>query len=203
MKNGDKPAYPVEWRAIEEFNGLYEVSNYGGVRSLDRVITHRWKNTFRSQLYKSTIIKPQINKHNGYVYVGLTDLTGKQHSRRVHRLVAIAFIANFENLPEVNHEDFDKQNNTVSNLKWCDRFYQNQHAATKPGRKWQSHRKGMSGVLNPKSRPVVAMEMSGEVIGYFESGCLAARALNVNQAKVTSCCKGKRKHTKFIQFQYA
>jgi hypothetical protein len=190
-----------EWRPVGEFLGFYEVSNHGRVKSLDRLIIY--PNRARHQTYRSQIIKSRVNEDNGYVYVGLTDYHGKQFSRRVHRLVAKAFIPNPENLPEVNHEDFDKTNNSVPNLKWCDRFYQNQHAAKKPNRKWQNHRLGMSGIKNFKSKPVIATSISGEIIGRYESGCLAAKSLGVNQAKVTACCKGKRTHTKNIKFQYA
>lgn len=203
MKNGDKPVYSEIWMPIDEFYGLYEVSNYGNIRSCERTIQYQWRSIWRRQVYKPAQIKTHVNQHNGYVYVGLTDKTGKQFSRRVHRLVAIAFIPNPDNLPEVNHEDFNKQNNAVDNLTWCDRLYQNQHAATKPGRKWQKHRVGMSGSLNPKSKPVIATAMDGSFMGRFESGCLAAKSLGVSQAKITSCCKGKRSHTKSIKFQYA
>lgn len=154
-------------------------------------------------MYPQVMLKLNLNADNGYVYVSLTDSKGKQFSRRIHRLVAKAFITNADNLPEVNHEDFNKQNNNASNLKWCDRFYQNQHAAKKPGRKWQNHRKGMFGAKNFKSKAVIAIGMDGSILGRFESGCIAAKSLGVTQAKVSACCRGTRNHTKNIKFKYA
>lgn len=199
MENKDKPELE-EWLPVVGFEGYYEVSNYGSVRSVKRTISYP---SGRIQVYKSILRKLTVNHYNGYVYVGLTNKEHKQSQHRVHRLVARAFIPNPDNLPEVNHEDFDKQNNAVSNLKWCDKFYQNQHAAKKEGRQWQNHRKGMVGCLNPASKPVVATGLDGHPIGYYESGILAAKALGVNQAKVSACCRGKRKHTKGIKFEFS
>lgn len=98
-----------EWKAIPGYEGLYEVSNLGRVRSLN------YRHTGKTQ-----VLKPQIPK-NGYAQVQLYNNGGKWHS--VHRLAAIAFIPNSNNYPEVNHKDENKTNNRVENLEWCDRKY--------------------------------------------------------------------------------
>lgn len=90
----------VEWKLIEGFDGIYSVSNYGEVRN---------NKTGR-------LMKP-IKNEKGYLRVGLTN-NGKLKCMRVHRLVAQAFIPNPDNKPEVNHIDFNKENNCVSNLEW-------------------------------------------------------------------------------------
>lgn len=90
----------VEWKLIEGFDGIYSVSNYGEVRN---------NKTGR-------LMKP-IKNEKGYLRVGLTT-NGKLKCMRVHRLVAQAFIHNPDNKPEVNHIDFNKENNCVSNLEW-------------------------------------------------------------------------------------
>lgn len=90
----------VEWKLIEGFDGIYSVSNYGEV-----------KNNRTGKL-----MKPRKNE-KGYLRIGLTT-NGKQKCMRVHRLVAQAFIPNPENKPEVNHIDFNKENNCVNNLEW-------------------------------------------------------------------------------------
>lgn len=90
----------VEWKLIEGFDGIYSVSNYGDV-----------KNNRTGRLMK------QRKTEKGYLRVGLTT-NGKPKCMRVHRLVAQAFIPNPEDKPEVNHIDFNKENNCVNNLEW-------------------------------------------------------------------------------------
>lgn len=89
------------WISLKEYNlSKYSVSNEGRVRG------------------PHGIRKPWIDR-DGYLMLTLYDDTGKQVTRRVHRLVALAFIPNLNNLPEVNHKDSDKQNCHDWNLEWC------------------------------------------------------------------------------------
>ena len=107
-----------EWRPIEGYEGLYEVSSYGRVRSLDKYV----KSGYGSyRLRKGKILSPGI-RPDGYLFVNLT-YNGKHKTITVHRLVAQAFLPNPDNLSEVNHKDEDKSNNRVENLEWCDRKY--------------------------------------------------------------------------------
>ena len=105
-----------EWRPIEGYEGLYEVSNTGRVRSLDMYVKGK---SYR--LHKGKVLSPGKNK-NGYLKVNL-HYNGKRETITVHRLVAQAFIENPDNLPQVNHKDEDKTNNNVDNLEWCDVKY--------------------------------------------------------------------------------
>jgi hypothetical protein len=100
----------TEWRNIKGYEGVYEVSNTGLVRSLDRVD--------RLNRFKKGVIKAPCDNGKGYLCVNLK-CHGKQAQKSVHRLVAITFIPNPDNLPEVNHIDCDKANNHVDNLEWC------------------------------------------------------------------------------------
>ena len=102
-----------EWRPVVGYEGLYEVSNTGRVRSLDRYTKYRCS----YRLHKGKVLSPAI-KDNGYLIVRL-----QKRMFYVHRLVAEAFIENPDNLPEVNHLDEDKTNNRVDNLEWCDHKY--------------------------------------------------------------------------------
>lgn len=102
------------WRPVVGYEGLYEVSSYGRVRSLDRYDS---RNRFR----KGRILKLSDNGR-GYLIVGLHS-NNKVKNFLVHRLVAEAFLPNPENLTEVNHKDEDKSNNCVDNLEWCNRNY--------------------------------------------------------------------------------
>lgn len=100
------------WKPIEGYEGLYEVSNRGRVRSLDRYTTGN-----RNRLLKGKVLKNRLNELS-YCTVQLC-LNGKPKSVRVHRLVAKAFIPNPDNKPFVNHIDGNPINNDVLNLEWC------------------------------------------------------------------------------------
>lgn len=108
--NHYKPTADVEevkWKAIDGYEGLYEVSTFGQVRNA-----------------KGQILKPYLKheKYTSYKKVGLWK-EGKYKQFSIHRLVAQAFIPNENNLPIINHKDEDGTNNIVSNLEWCDRSY--------------------------------------------------------------------------------
>lgn len=110
-----------EWRDVEGFEGIYQVSNKGRVRSLDRyVYNHR---------QKGKVLKPRPKPSTKYLQVGLSD---KSHGKKekhayVHILVARAFIPNPRGCKQVNHKDFDKSNNCVENLEWVTDLENKQH----------------------------------------------------------------------------
>ena len=102
------------WKPVVGYEGLYEVSSYGRVRSLDRYDS-------RNHFCKGKILKLQT-AGRGYLSVELSS-NGKTKKFLVHRLVAEAFITNPDNLPEVNHINEDKTNNRVDNLEFCNHKY--------------------------------------------------------------------------------
>lgn len=104
-----------EWRPIVGYEGLYEVSNLGRVRSF------KWG---REEIRKLHITK------KGYLEVGLCK-EGKQKMFKVHRLVAQAFIPNPEGLPVINHRDENPKNNKVDNLEWCTYKYNSNYGTCK------------------------------------------------------------------------
>ena len=107
-----------EWRPIGGYEGLYEVSNLGRVRSVDRYVKSKGESYW---LRKGKMLSPAKDK-NGYLKVNLY-CNGKCKTINVHRLVAQEFIPNPDNLPQINHKDEDKTNNRVDNLEWCDAKY--------------------------------------------------------------------------------
>lgn len=110
------------WKDIENFEGYYQVSDKGRVRSLDRIIKG---NRNSSYVRKGQLLSPIFNSE-GYLSVNLTK-EHQQKGMRINRLVAQAFIENPNNLPEVNHKDFNKQNNFVNNLEWMTTKENSQH----------------------------------------------------------------------------
>lgn len=103
-----------EWRDIERYKGLYQVSNLGRVKSLSRIAIDR---RGIPHYVNERILKQTFDK-DGYCLVGLHK-NGKFRSCKIHRLVASEYIGNPHNLPEVNHKDENKSNNNVDNLEWC------------------------------------------------------------------------------------
>ena len=111
-----------EWRDIKDFEGIYQVSNTGKVKSLSRRL---WNGVayFESE---ERILKGTVDDV-GYVVVVLKKQS-KMRRERIHRLVAETFIPNPNNYRVVNHIDADKTNNNVNNLEWCTHKHNIQHA---------------------------------------------------------------------------
>ena len=98
------------WKDIPGFEGLYQASNEGRIRSLTRQVYNYIK--------PGRILKSNI-KNSGYLYLSISNGNNKFKHANVHRLVALAFIPNPDSKPQVNHKDGNRLNNNVDNLEWC------------------------------------------------------------------------------------
>lgn len=170
------------WKDIEEYEGLYQVSNFGRVKSLKRYSINN-ANT------KNRLLKLSLNR-KGYLNVTLCK-NGKYKSHRIHRLVAQAFIPNPENKPQVNHIDEIKTNNMVSNLNWM------------TNKENRNHGTAIKRMCVTNSKPIIATNLKTDESTKFNSGKECARQLGLNQAHITDVLKGRRKQTGGYIFEYA
>lgn len=113
------------YKDIKGYEGLYQISNYGKIKSLKRTVTHKQNG---KQNWPEKIINYNYNT-NGYVAIRLSKNSIIKRFL-VHRLVAINFISNDKNLLEVNHKDSNKNNNHIDNLEWCTRKENQEHMST-------------------------------------------------------------------------
>lgn len=166
-----------EWRDIKGYEGLYQVSDQGRVKSLNYKLTEKEK-----------ILKP-IKNIRGYWKVNLSK-NGKQKTYFIHRIVAQVFIPNPKNMPEINHKNEDKSNNTASNLEWCDRKYNinygthNQRAA------------------EARYKKVLQFTKTGIFIKEYPSIKVAERQTGVNDGSISACCLGKYKSAGGFVWKY-
>jgi hypothetical protein len=185
-----------EWRDIKGYEGLYQVSSLGRVRSVDRTIQQKRKNTTNKRNIKGKILK--LWKAVDYLHVTLSN-EGKIKAPFVHKLVADAFVDNPLNLPHVNHKDENKINNNCSNLEWCTQKY-NRNYGTGEERRVKSF---ISSVESHKRsrRPVLQIDEMGNVVNrYFALN--QVRNDGFSPSCVYQCCAGQRKTHKGYRWQY-
>ena len=190
-----------EWKNIVGYEGKYQISSLGRVKSLN------YRNTG-----KEKILKQNINK--GYKEISL--FNGKTKKiYLVHRLVALHYISNPNNYPCVNHKDEDKTNNTVSNLEYCTYKYNNnygtrncrisknkkgkyagenhyfygRHHTEETKHKMSKSHKNFKNEKNPRARKVICVN-TREIFNYIKE---VENKYNISSSSITQCCKNKRK----------
>lgn len=178
-----------EWKDIEGYEGYYQVSTEGRVRSLDRVVQGYHTEKLR---LKGRIIKPN-ELSNGYYEVHLCK-DGVRKTAFIHRLVAKAFLNNEHNLPEVNHKDENPKNNSVENLEWCTSKY-NANYGTRNARCYEGNRKYF--------KPVWQIDRAtGKKIKKWECIKDASRTLKIRDEQISRVCKGKNKSAGGFIWEY-
>lgn len=194
------------WKDVQGFEGRYQVSNLGRVRSLGFTwLTYNYKtHGYVECKREGKVLKPNIKK-SGYLQVCLK-ISSKNHCMSLHRLVADTFIPNPDNLPTVNHKDEDKANNFVfinndgsvdlekSNLEWCTHKY-NCNYGTRLERV-------MANNINLRKRAVEQVDADGNIINTFESISEACAYTGISGMDISSLLSGKRKTAHGLSFRY-
>jgi len=165
------------WKDIKGYEGLYQVSNLGRVKSLKRTVI---KKNGRKQHRKERILKPLADR-NGYLQVVLYNGYGKRKISLVHRLVCKVFHENPENKPCVNHIDENKANNTASNLEWCT-YEENLSHGTRTAK-----------AAKALGKAVGQYTLEGELIKVWQSTMEVKRQLGFHSGNISKATNGKRK----------
>lgn len=189
------------WKDVVGFEQYYEVSNMGNVRSKERIQAFPFDET-KIGIVKSKMMKQTPNSR-GYYRVSLSDRK-KTKQFFVHRLVAQAFVENPQNLPVVNHLDFDYTNNRAENLEWTTNKGNMEYSA-KRGRFIHTEEWSM------KIKKTLDMVMGKSVIGINIKTGESIRFNALNDCKkygfqpscVSNCCNGKRQNHKGFTWRFA
>ena len=180
------------WKDIKGYEGFYQVSDLGRVKSLERDVY--CQNGIVRHI-EEKILVPNLN-NKGYQYVGLSK-NGKRKGMLVHRLVALAFIPNLENKSQINHKNEIKNDNVVENLEWCTASYNN-HYGTRTARAVQNHKYPKLG-NHPKAKAVFCEELNKK----FDSIRRAEEELGICRMSIGKACRGERNTAGKFHWKYA
>ena len=180
------------WKDIKGYEGFYQVSDCGRIKSLARDIYYQNGIVHRT---KEKILVPVLDK-DGYQYVNLSK-NGKRKVMTIHRLVAMAFIPNPENKSQINHKNEVKTNNVVENLEWCEAGY-NINYGTRTSRAIQNRRSYKLGD-NPSAKPVFCVELNKK----FDCAKSAQEELGIDRSCVGRVCRGEQKTAGGFHWRYA
>ena len=181
------------WKTIKGYENYYQISNQGRVKSVTRFVN----DNNGVVLLKSKILNPMMNE-KGYLRIGLSKNNQRKY-KRIHRLVAEAFIPNPDNKPQINHKNGIKTDNRVSNLDWVSISENVKHSYHVLHRKKSMLRK--FGVDNPNSKPILQLK-NGKIIAKFNSAKEAERCTGISQGNISRCANKKTKSAGGYQWEY-
>lgn len=189
----------IEWKDIKDLEGKYQVSNYGHIKRLHRIITD---SLGRKHTYNEKIFYPKLIKGDKNYYTRISYGLNREFT---HRLVAKTFLVNPNNYPEVNHKDGNKKflsfagtkenNYEDGNLEWCTRKINMEHASRNgllnrdsEKRKEQTRKNQLKAVEKWK-KPVLMYDSENNLLAEFTSIKMAAHLLNIEGSNITRACK--------------
>ena len=176
-----------EWKDIKGYIGIYQISNLGNVKSIDRVVLRN--NKYPIELKGKILYQ---GERNNYKVVQLSK-DNKRKGLQVHRLVAEAFIPNLDNKSCVNHKDGNKHNNCVDNLEWA--TYQENHI--------HALNTGLKSRINSSNKRVKQYDLEMNFIKEYVSLCEAERQTNAKRPNIVKCCEGVYKSSGGYVWRYS
>ena len=162
------------WKTINGYPN-YMISSMGNVKNIKT----------------GKLLKTRIG-NNGYYTITLSK-KGEIKKKDIHRLIAIAFIPNPENKPEIDHINTDKIDNRIENLRWVTHKENINNPISISKMKKNQHLKNTFGAEHPLSKPILQFSMDGKLVRKWESAVDIKKELDFNNCHISSCCKGKRK----------
>lgn len=206
-----------EWADVPGYEGLYRVSSYGRIIADPRKRVYVDKNGVEKvRYYERRYIEPKLDNHS-YRYVRLCDRDDNIKSISIHRLVAMVFIPNPDNLPVVNHKDENPGNNRADNLEWCTNGY-NLNYGTAPKRRGESHsvthhakaikedNARMARTVKRRGQIEVFKKNGNSCLGLFNSIEEAKFALKIkgrDNSRIEECLENKREYAYGHEWYYA
>lgn len=206
------------WKDVVGYEGRYQVSNFGRIKSLDIVL---YKRDGKSELRKGRIIKQRLSVH-GYSQHYFSNGTGIRKLMRIHRVVAMAFIPNPENKPCVDHINTVRTDNRVCNLRWVTHSENNRNPITMTrfrkkgeyrhsektkeniGKAFRGRKLSYETKLKMKRKgfPVIQMTLEGTAIKEFASSHFAQDELGICAIHIADVCRGTRKSAGGFKWMY-
>lgn len=198
------------WKPIKGYESKYQISNYGRVKALERIKTYYIMGSKRQVLVPSRIRVSYLN-FKGYYRITLHNEV-KDENVFIHRLVAIAFLPNPQNLPQVNHKDENKTNNIVwlddkqnvveeyTNLEWCTALYNN-NFGTKNKRISETMKN--SHIQKDYSiKRIIQYTINGVMLAEYSSATQAGLNVGADPSGISKCCRGIYKQFKGYLWRY-
>ena len=177
------------WKDITGYEGFYQVSNLGNVKSLN----------YARRGYSKNLV-PKVN-NDGRLWVELI-VCGKKKQFLIHRLFGCAFIPNPDNLPQINHKDENPKNNCVDNLEWCTGMYNVRYSYERHPERARQRKHGPQ-YRRRIDKQVEQLDLGGNIVKTWKDCRTIAVETGMSQWSISQCCDGKR-HTAYgFRWQYA